>query len=253
MVCRGEGWWVPPGAGAPLVCECMRTCATCGGSGVVAGVPEVRGGVSCEVLKACECVGRRARVRAWCEAGVRARYLGATLGGMEGKPPVRDVLISWLRGYETSGAQSRWLVLSGGVGTGKTHAVSGALRALTLRGMASVVTYEDMETLMARLRGSGSGVERGGVLGPVVAAGVAVVDEVGVGRWGAEWERDTLEFVVSVRYNSGLPTLLCTNIRSVGEFRRVVGERVASRLVEVGEWVDCGDVDFRRRRVGSWR
>lgn len=60
------------------------------------------------------------------------------------------------------------------------------------------------------------------------------------------WEK-----VVNDRYNASLPIVATTNLSMAGgarEFRQVVGERAASRLQEMADFVRCEGQDFRPRR-----
>lgn len=99
------------------------------------------------------------------------------------------------------------------------------------------------------------------LLGPLVRVPLLVIDELGKGR-GTEFERKTLDDIISRRYNSRSgPIIATTNFpprapktRQEGDslatgvvttLPEVLGERVWSRVVEGHKFVEAVGDDFR--------
>jgi DNA replication protein DnaC len=114
------------------------------------------------------------------------------------------------------------------------------------------------------------------ILGPLLSVPVLAIDELGKER-GTEWERSTLDELISRRFNSGLATLFATNYFLEGrapqespghvvrtrtpEFQREaesmslaqrVGDRVYSRLNEMCSFVQLDPgMDLRKDKQGA--
>ena len=97
---------------------------------------------------------------------------------------------------------------------------------------------------------------------PLVETEVLVIDELGKGR-SNEWELNILDQLISKRYNASKKTVITTNYvssdiaRGIGEEKEIleerVGERIASRLYEMCEFMHLEGKDYRkeRRRSGA--
>ena len=152
-------------------------------------------------------------LEAWGErAGIPQRTLRAALSAREEAP----ILLTreWLATSKT------WLVLMGGVGTGKSVAAAWALlqsrpkRCMweTAVGLAARAGGFDGQTHALRLKG----------------CDVLVVDDLGV-EHSSEFGRSVLAEVLLHRHEEGLSTVLTTNL-SGAAFRERVGERLADRI-----------------------
>jgi hypothetical protein len=87
-----------------------------------------------------------------------------------------------------------------------------------------------------------------GAVAELIAAPALVLDEVGVevddgkGVW-----RSRLDELVSGRYDARRPTCITTNLTPEAA-KVLLGERIGSRIEEVGDLVVCGGESLRRRR-----
>lgn len=153
------------------------------------------------------------------------------------------------------------LLLRGRTGTGKTHQVYGAIRALWLSGINTRWSLTTAADLLAELRPSGAGES---AFARYAAVPLLCLDDLGA-HAVTEWTNETLFRLVNARYEARRPLVITTNYptaaprEGLGSPReRVetladrVSDRVVSRLVEMtaGGWQVALTGDDRRRGGG---
>lgn len=169
------------------------------------------------------------------------------------------------------------LLLMGPCGVGKTHLVVAALKQLVQRGHQGL--FYDYRELLKEIQASynpESQASEMGILEPVLAAEVLVLDDLGASKPSA-WALDTLGHILNTRYNEKRVTLLTTNYLdgppgATGEAVRLpsgqavaparedtlaerIGQRIRSRLYEMCRTIEVVAPDFRRevRQAGRAR
>jgi DNA replication protein DnaC len=147
-------------------------------------------------------------------------------------------------------------ILMGPAGLGKTHLAVGAISELTLERGVHCIFKEFFDLLNELKKAYTEGTSESNVILPLVDTEVLVIDELGKGR-ANEWELSVLDQLISNRYNSSKITLITTNYidsdtnqrlnkesKEILEFR--VGERIASRLYEMCNFIYLEGRDFRK-------
>lgn len=158
------------------------------------------------------------------------------------------------------------LLFYGSVGSGKTHLAVAIAQRLLERGFACrFCDYRDLLKQVQATFDPANPATEAGVVGPLLAVEVLVLDDLGVGR-ATEWAVETLHYILNHRYSQQLATILTTNLTDGdpgarlgegGEFRRqpalaeVIGERLRSRLYEMCTLVPLHGDDHRRQRAVS--
>ena len=172
---------------------------------------------------------------------------------------------------------ARGFILSGPVGTGKTHLMVATLRHLTLE-LGARVGYVELGLLYAQIRrGFQDGKSGGEIIQPLSQLDVLALDELGKGR-GSAFELETLDELIARRYNANKLTLFATNyslkapeeraqrglidtatLLEAGKDSKLlcdrVGDRIYSRLCEMCEFVEfpMATPDARRSAAGPPR
>ena len=145
--------------------------------------------------------------------------------------------------------KTKWkmLLCYGGVGNGKTHLCEATAIALYKRDLFCRVTT--MARIMGALKecmGADRHISFEELQRNYCYAERLIIDDVGMGGSGSEWEYGQLEEIIVVRYREHLFTILTTN-RDVTE----LPERVVSRFrdPDVGRVVLNSGEDFRRLKA----
>jgi DNA replication protein DnaC len=172
------------------------------------------------------------------------RYRDATA-----TPP--DV-ITWADAAAKDLRDAGLLVLTGSIGTGKTHQAYGALRRIAEAGPRRyeliTTTAPDMYGLL-RPGGSDKGSEH--ELKRLTRIPLLLLDDLGTEKL-SEWTEEATYRIVNHRYNESLPLLITTNLPvRAGEpaspdLVTRLGERLASRLAQTATVVTLSGPDRRR-------
>lgn len=259
---------------AAQVQQSIAGCPDCGGTGLERDTVE-RFGRRYDIARPCprqRMVERaelfnRAQVPAVHAASTFDTYRASTADVHRGLSVAREFALSW--------PARRGFVLSGPVGTGKTHLLSAALRHLVLeRGVRG--GYVEISLLYAQIRrGFNEGRSGGEIIGPLSKLDLLAIDELGKGR-GSAFELETLDELIARRYNAGKVTLFATNyslrapeerhqreylssgalVEASKESKLLcdrVGDRIYSRLCELCDFVEFppSTPDARRTRVAA--
>jgi DNA replication protein DnaC len=150
-------------------------------------------------------------------------------------------------------AVERGLLLTGPVGTGKTHLSAAILRGLIEKGIPCL--FYEFGALLKEIQNSYNPVSQASelkVLAPVYETEVLVLDELGASK-PTDWVRDTMMQVIGTRYNSRRLTIFTTNYfdtrhaPSEETLEDRVGVRLRSRLYEMCRTIIVEGEDYRRR------
>lgn len=155
-------------------------------------------------------------------------------------PQVQD----WAAHYLRTGIGSRWLLLLGDVGTGKTHQAYGALRYLATSGWPTIQWRgATAATLYARLRpGAENDFET--EFATWATAPLVLLDDLGAAR-KSNFVEEVTQRLVDERHTNGLPMIITSNLLPE-EFADYFGKRTASRLRQACQRIDMGLTDRRR-------
>jgi DNA replication protein DnaC len=261
------------------VCECAKECRHCGGAGYVFGArtetfSQKVGPRTYETVGPCFCRLLRRRIERFNAARLPGVLSHASLENFKPMNNAHDQArhISQRFSLEfKKGGQNRGFILSGPVGTGKTHLLAASLAHLLLE-VGVEARYVEISLLYATIRRGFAEHKSGGeIIGPLCDVDVLAIDELGKGR-GSVFELETLDELIARRYNAGKTTLFGTNyslepsrpgVRGVKHgddlknaakesdlLRERVGERIYSRLCEMCEFVTlpAETPDYRRMR-----
>jgi DNA replication protein DnaC len=171
---------------------------------------------------------------------------------------VREALSKTIKAAETGES----LILAGNVGAGKTHLAAALLVRAIHSGKQGL--YSSVPSLMNRLRSFGPRGDYQDVLDAAIGCDVLLLDDLGAERC-TDWVGEQLYMLVNERYISNRQTVVTTNFSTPGELIthlepdgghvnpyatvNCVGQRIVSRLCEMGAWVTLTGADRRIRRM----
>lgn len=135
------------------------------------------------------------------------------------------------------------LLLLGPTGTGKTFQAYGAIRYLALAGARFSWAFTTAADAYARLRPRPT-VDQEETFLRLANVAVLVLDDLGAAK-ASEWTEEVNYRLINHRYERQLATLITSNVPA-GQLRADLGDRVASRLVEMAARAVLAGPDRRR-------
>ena len=211
---------------------------------------KTRFGLTSLVLGDAEVAAERANLgAAYVEETMPARYAAA----VPSSQPILEWVATVVRmAVERSTARGQRvatvhdgpsLVLFGPTGTGKTHQVYGAFRVISALGLHTRWQVISAADLYARLRPR-HGIDSEAEFRSIADASILAVDDLGAAK-PSEWTEEVNFRLVNHRYEVMKPTLFTSNLLQ-SDLRVRLGERVASRLVEMTDQIIIDGDDWRR-------
>lgn len=261
---------------ARVVTPADTRCPDCGGSGL-ARRQVVENGRTYDVATECGCATSGRRAKRFDAAHVPFIHAEATFDGYRPSNAEQARALQVARDFALGWPRTRGFIISGPVGTGKTHLLAATLKHLTLE-LGVAAAYVEISLLYAQIRrGFQDGKSGGEIIQPLSRLEVLAIDELGKGR-GSQFELETLDELIARRYNAGKVTLFATNYSlrppearaqqgyldsaanlEAGRESKLlsdrVGERIYSRLCEMCDFVElpASTPDARRARASPMR
>lgn len=172
-------------------------------------------------------------------SGITPRFAGCTLSSFStGAQPEKERALSICQTYvdqfEENYRAGRSLILSGNVGTGKTHLASGIVQHV-IRKFGAVAVIVSAAEIIRVTKGTmvrDAGYTERDVITELAGFDLLVIDEVGAQK-GSDYELGVLHEVIDRRYQLVLPTVVVSNLpaSTMGQF---IGDRALDRLRQNG-------------------
>jgi len=193
---------------------------------------------------------RNARVGALREkSGLSKRMKGYTLGNF--RPTVSNAagrarvkVDGYLEDWEENREAGKGLYFCGGVGTGKTHLAVAVMNELIRKKRTPslfVTVPELLDNLRETYNKPGRNLDEW--MDVVQNAEFLVLDDLGSERT-TEWVRERIFVIVNHRYREALPTVFTSNI-GPKDLAEQLGERTASRIIAMCDWIALEGDDYR--------
>ncbi len=207
--CMGRGYQFAKGGewARATACECVGQCGRCGGAGRLF-VPR-GGGIFAE---ACGCRGVQRRIALYNQARIPALFWRPGFETFEPKDGSSNAALSAVSSAVQLYPEVRkgFCLWSRRAGTGKTHLLCAALQHLALE-KGVPVRYVESAVLVSEIkRGFQQNLAPLSIVQPLADVEVLAIDEIGKGLL-TEFERTTIDELVSRRYNADRVTFFATN------------------------------------------
>lgn len=237
-------------------CECVLKCQECSGTGSTISKNQ-KGYTHVAMCRVCGVVRRN--IKLYNLAGIPAKYSNVLeVNTFQPKHETHKYALRYAKDFVQLYPEKRGFLLMGKAGLGKTHLAIGAISEITLeRGIKCL--FKDFFYLLSELKEAYSqGNPENEVLLPLIETEVLAIDELGKAK-SSDWELNILDQLISKRYNASKITLITTNYISRDYFTKQgrenqeileerVGERIASRLYEMCEFIYLEGKDHRQLR-----
>ncbi len=140
--------------------------------------------------------------------------------------------LRYVENFDANQSAGRSIIMSGDVGTGKTHLACG-IGQQVIRQYGASVCYATVYDLLQWVKGSfqkGADYTEAEAVRAFVNPALLILDEVGVTKT-TEFELQTLFTVINGRYELQKPTIVISNL-GFTELNQAMGERCIDRLRE---------------------
>lgn len=262
--CHGRGWiFHHEAVHFAAACPCDAcVCAVCDGD----AYEFTRSDSGAIFSQPCSgCSAQRLRARMYSNARIPKKHADSMFGNFEPANASQRNAANWfLERVDTWTPGEKALILSGPVGTGKTHLMCAWLRSITLRHGVGAKFVEFSHLLRDIKAGYDQNKSDAEIISRLVDIPVLVIDELGK-QLDTDWQKGILDQLISQRYNKKNSTFATTNyplemgvgrmvsrasddfkVRSLSE---VVGSRMASRLAEMCDVIEVDAPDYRRQKA----
>lgn len=197
---------------------------------------------------------REARVTALRErSGLSRRMKGYTFSNFEpyvspSAAKAAEKVEKYLAGWEENREAGRGLYFCGAVGTGKTHLAVAVMNELIRRKRVPAL-FVTVPELLDNLRGAYNdpGRDLDEWMTAVKNAEFLVLDDLGSER-PTEWVQERIFVIVNHRYREALPTVFTSNV-GPKDLAAQLGERTASRIIAMCDWISLEGEDYREATV----
>lgn len=171
------------------------------------------------------------------KAGIQKRFLNCTFENYEANGELQTYVKSKVQSFADNFPKvllaGSSLILSGSVGTGKTHLSCAVANQLALSGYTSCLrTVSELVQSIRDGRNWSNNKTSSQLIDEYAAFDLLIIDEFGV-QSGTDNELNILFDVVNARYADQKPTMALTNL-SKEEFKQKVGDRIFDRLTHKG-------------------
>ncbi|KRP91045.1 ATP-binding protein [Pseudomonas lactis] len=185
---------------------------------------------------------------AFVGSGITPRFADCTFATYRATTPAMSEALEKCQGYADDFARhyqaGRNLLLTGNVGTGKTHLACSIVRqVIGLNAIAVITTAAEIIRVFKRSMARDSGYAEGDVIDELASFDLLVVDEVGA-QAGTAYELAVLHEVIDRRYQLVRPSVLISNLpatskqdadgRHAPSLEQYIGVRALDRLRENG-------------------
>lgn len=186
-------------------------------------------------------------------ANIPKRFQGKTFTDYIVSNPAQqkalDDCMSYAHNFADNLSAGRCLILSGNVGTGKTH-LGAAITDYIVRETEYTAIFRSLFSILQAIKNSysaESNITEAEIFEILTKPDLLVIDEIGATKT-SEFELATLFAIINIRYEKQLPTIVITNLEAK-ELKETIGDRCVDRLREGGGRAIMFNWESKRRSV----
>ena len=170
------------------------------------------------------------------KAGVGARYMDAELTGSPQGGESQQRLAVRLQGVLNAlkrKTEAKSQIVTGGVGTGKTHLASALVKSVIDAGMAARISKVTEITRSIKDGWKTKGITEGEIVERLSSYDLLVIDELGI-QFDSEMEKIYLSDILDNRYKAMKPTILLSNL-DTEKLKELLGVRLVDRIRQTSQ------------------
>ena len=223
--------------------EVAGECPQCEGTGILISRDNVA------TLCPCGAYQRQKNAALYAAARIPRKFANKSIESFEVKQgdhkrrTLRDAAHAWANTFTSS--EERGIRLYGKTGCGKTHLAVGMLKTILGRGFSGC--YYNVTDLLLEIRSTynrESDAREFEILEEINEFDLVVFDDLGVEKPSA-WVMERLYLIFNRRYELCKPMLITTNC-TMSELSERIGERIASRIMEMTDSIGAfPEEDYR--------
>jgi len=182
-------------------------------------------------------------------SGISKRMKGYTFSSFKpyigpGAARAAERVEHYLKSWEENRDAGRGLYFCGDVGTGKTHLAVAVMNDLISRKRVPAL-FVTVPELLDNLRGAymTPGRDLDEWMEAVKNADLLILDDLGAEK-PTPWVQERVFVIVNHRYRETLPTIFTSNI-GPKDLAKQLGERTASRIISMCDWISLEGDDYR--------
>ncbi len=145
--------------------------------------------------------------------------------------------------------EGKGLLLTGAVGTGKTHLAVAIANHLMYEQIIPV-KFGNVTTLLSEVKSSydkQATESEAEIIKSLSRVRLLIIDDLGKEK-ASEWSNNIIYTVINNRYENYKPTIVTTNL-NIKELENTIGEATVSRLIEMCDGVKVNGEDYRKNKL----
>lgn len=182
-------------------------------------------------------------------AGVGQRFLNCTIDNYQPNTKDQKIALARTKKYLSTLPSERGLLISGPVGTGKTHLAIAVLRTVFSSAAFSQIMFYPLPKLLSGIREQMGKSRKQNLLEESMKVDFLVLDDLGAERV-TDWVAEQLYILVNERYENMRPTIFTTNC-DLETLEKNIGQRTMSRIMEMCDGILLTGEDYRKRKLRS--
>jgi DNA replication protein DnaC len=157
-------------------------------------------------------------------------------------------VMDYIMGWKGNQEEGRGLYFCGPVGVGKTHLAVAVMNEIITKKRVPAL-FVTVPELLDNMRGTynAPGRDIDEWMDSVKNAELLLLDDLGAER-SNDWVRERIFVIVNHRYREELPTIFTSNI-GPRDLAAQLGERTASRIIAMCDWISLEGEDYREAEV----